>query len=148
MPQVKAIFEANKGEISGVILEPVVGNSGFIQPTQEFLEGLREITKKVGGGPVAGWRAGHALGWLAGLCMAVWPCVGLAVHSRPGSRVGLHVFCVPVALRGRRWVFCPPSLPRFGACRPCTCVAEHANMLTLHGACWSRRRARCCALMR
>lgn len=35
---VKALFKANKGEISGVILEPVVGNSGFIKPTQEFLE--------------------------------------------------------------------------------------------------------------
>lgn len=31
-------FEANKDEIAGVILEPVVGNSGFIPPTQEFLE--------------------------------------------------------------------------------------------------------------
>lgn len=35
---VRAIFEANKDEIAGVILEPVVGNSGFIPPTQEFLE--------------------------------------------------------------------------------------------------------------
>jgi glutamate-1-semialdehyde 2,1-aminomutase len=35
---VKEIFAANKGEIAGVILEPVVGNSGFIAPTQEFLE--------------------------------------------------------------------------------------------------------------
>ena len=34
----RAIFEANKDEIAGVILEPVVGNSGFIPPTQEFLE--------------------------------------------------------------------------------------------------------------
>mmetsp|Transcript_80 Transcript_80/g.249 ORF Transcript_80/g.249 Transcript_80/m.249 type:complete len:469 (-) Transcript_80:371-1777(-) len=48
MESVKAIFEANKGEIAGVILEPVVGNSGFIAPTQEFLEGLREITKAEG----------------------------------------------------------------------------------------------------
>lgn len=28
MDSVRAIFEANKGEIAGVILEPVVGNSG------------------------------------------------------------------------------------------------------------------------
>ena len=40
---VKAIFAANKGEIAGVMLEPIVGNSGFIPPTQAFLEGLREI---------------------------------------------------------------------------------------------------------
>ena len=35
---VRALFEANKGEIAGVILEPVVGNSGFIAPTQDFLQ--------------------------------------------------------------------------------------------------------------
>ena len=35
-------------QIAGVILEPVVGNSGFIVPTKEFLEGLREITKAEG----------------------------------------------------------------------------------------------------
>ncbi|WIA14982.1 hypothetical protein OEZ85_001690 [Tetradesmus obliquus] len=40
---VKALFAANKGEIAGVILEPVVGNSGFIVPTKEFLQGLRDI---------------------------------------------------------------------------------------------------------
>ena len=47
LDSVRAIFEANKGEIAGVILEPVVGNSGFIVPTQEFLDGLRQITKEV-----------------------------------------------------------------------------------------------------
>lgn len=31
---VKKIFAENKGEIAGIILEPVVGNSGFIVPTQ------------------------------------------------------------------------------------------------------------------
>jgi len=40
---VKAIFEANKGEIAAIILEPVVGNSGFIKPDQEFLEALRKM---------------------------------------------------------------------------------------------------------
>jgi glutamate-1-semialdehyde 2,1-aminomutase len=35
---VRALFEEHKGEIAGVILEPVVGNSGFIPPTQEFLQ--------------------------------------------------------------------------------------------------------------
>eukprot|EP00737_Agarophyton_chilense_P001177 gb/GEZJ01001311.1/.p1 GENE.gb/GEZJ01001311.1/~~gb/GEZJ01001311.1/.p1 ORF type:complete len:467 (+),score=66.21 gb/GEZJ01001311.1/:216-1616(+) len=45
---VKAVFEQNKGEIAGVILEPVVGNSGFIPPTKEFLTGLREITEQEG----------------------------------------------------------------------------------------------------
>lgn len=48
LDSVRALFEANKGEIAGVILEPVVGNSGFIPPTQAFLEGLREITAAEG----------------------------------------------------------------------------------------------------
>ncbi len=38
LASVRAMFEANKGQIAGVILEPVVGNSGFIPPTQEFLQ--------------------------------------------------------------------------------------------------------------
>ena len=38
LDSVKELFEANKGEIAGVILEPVVGNSGYIEPTQEFLK--------------------------------------------------------------------------------------------------------------
>jgi len=40
---VKALFEANKGEVAGVILEGVVGNSGFIVPDQEFLTALRQV---------------------------------------------------------------------------------------------------------
>ncbi|PNW84771.1 hypothetical protein CHLRE_03g158000v5 [Chlamydomonas reinhardtii] len=43
LDSVRELFAANKGEIAGVILEPVVGNSGFIVPTKEFLQGLREI---------------------------------------------------------------------------------------------------------
>jgi len=35
-------------ECAAVILEPVVGNSGFIPPTQEFLEGVRELSTKYG----------------------------------------------------------------------------------------------------
>ncbi len=34
--------------VAAVILEPVVGNSGFIPPTKEFLEGLRSLTTKYG----------------------------------------------------------------------------------------------------
>jgi glutamate-1-semialdehyde 2,1-aminomutase len=40
---VKAIFDENKDEIAAIILEPVVGNSGFIKPDQAFLEGLRQL---------------------------------------------------------------------------------------------------------
>ncbi|MGB3557911.1 MAG: glutamate-1-semialdehyde 2,1-aminomutase [Geitlerinemataceae cyanobacterium] len=45
---VKALFAANPDQIAGVILEPVVGNSGFILPDAGFLEGLREITQDHG----------------------------------------------------------------------------------------------------
>ena len=43
---VKALFEQNSGEVAGVILEPVVGNSGFITPDAGFLKGLRELTQE------------------------------------------------------------------------------------------------------
>eukprot|EP00892_Ulva_mutabilis_P007151 jgi/Ulvmu1/4808/UM020_0093.1 len=48
LDSVKSIFEANKGEIAGLILEPVVGNSGYIEPTKEFLEGLRSMCTEEG----------------------------------------------------------------------------------------------------
>ena len=43
---VKKLFQENEGEIAGVILEPVVGNSGFIPPDAGFLEGLRVLTEE------------------------------------------------------------------------------------------------------
>lgn len=43
---VKALFAEHPNEIAGVILEPVVGNAGFIPPDAGFLEGLREITRE------------------------------------------------------------------------------------------------------
>ncbi|MBD2462033.1 glutamate-1-semialdehyde 2,1-aminomutase [Oscillatoria sp. FACHB-1407] len=45
---VKALFAENPGEIAGVILEPIVGNAGFIPPQPGFLEGLREVTQQNG----------------------------------------------------------------------------------------------------
>ena len=39
----QALFEANKDEVAGVILEGVVGNSGFIVPDKAFLEELRQV---------------------------------------------------------------------------------------------------------
>ena len=35
-------------ECAAVVLEPVVGNSGFIPPSKEFLEGIRALTEKNG----------------------------------------------------------------------------------------------------
>merc|ERR1711920_193113 len=46
LESVEALLKEN--EVAAVILEPVVGNSGFIPPTKEFLEGLRELTTKYG----------------------------------------------------------------------------------------------------
>merc|ERR1711935_44348 len=40
---VKKIFEENKDTIAAVILEPVVGNSGFIKPSKEFLQEIRDL---------------------------------------------------------------------------------------------------------
>ncbi len=45
---VKQLFAENPDAIAGVILEPIVGNAGFITPEPGFLEGLREITKEHG----------------------------------------------------------------------------------------------------
>lgn len=45
---VRQIMAENKDEIAAIILEPVVGNSGFIKPSQEFLEGLRELATEGG----------------------------------------------------------------------------------------------------
>ena len=45
---VKALFADNPDQIAGVILEPVVGNSGFIPPDAGFLEGLRVLTQENG----------------------------------------------------------------------------------------------------
>jgi len=45
---VKAIFAEHGDDIAGIILEPVVGNSGFIVPNMEFLQGLRKITEESG----------------------------------------------------------------------------------------------------
>merc|ERR1719329_502561 len=44
LASVEELVKANAEEgIAAIVLEPVVGNSGFIPPTKEFLEGLRKI---------------------------------------------------------------------------------------------------------
>jgi glutamate-1-semialdehyde 2,1-aminomutase len=45
---VKALFEQHPDAIAGVILEPVVGNAGFIPPDPGFLAGLRDLTQQQG----------------------------------------------------------------------------------------------------
>lgn len=43
LESVQKILDDNKDEIAAIILEPVVGNSGFIKPDKAFLEGLRKM---------------------------------------------------------------------------------------------------------
>ncbi|MBD1843254.1 glutamate-1-semialdehyde 2,1-aminomutase [Cyanobacteria bacterium FACHB-63] len=45
---VKRLLEENPGEVAGVMLEPIVGNAGFIPPDPGFLAGLRELTTEHG----------------------------------------------------------------------------------------------------
>ncbi len=43
LEQVRDVFAKNHDEIAAVILEPIVGNAGFIRPVTGFLEGLRKL---------------------------------------------------------------------------------------------------------
>jgi glutamate-1-semialdehyde 2,1-aminomutase len=45
---VRSLFEANRGRIAAVIVEPIPGNMGVIPPTPGFLEDLRTITREEG----------------------------------------------------------------------------------------------------
>ncbi len=45
---VKELFRLNKGEIAAVMLEPFVGNAGFIRPSENFLQGLRDLCSEEG----------------------------------------------------------------------------------------------------
>jgi glutamate-1-semialdehyde 2,1-aminomutase len=45
---VARIFEAHRGEVAAVIVEPVAGNMGVVPPAAGFLEGLRALTAAEG----------------------------------------------------------------------------------------------------
>jgi glutamate-1-semialdehyde 2,1-aminomutase len=45
---VQAAFEANRGQVAGIILEPVPGNAGLYLPRPGFLEFLRKICREHG----------------------------------------------------------------------------------------------------
>ncbi len=45
---VRAVFDANKGQIAAIIVEPVPGNAGLYLPKPGYLEFLREITETNG----------------------------------------------------------------------------------------------------
>ncbi|GAB1441271.1 glutamate-1-semialdehyde 2,1-aminomutase [Ignavibacteriales bacterium] len=48
LESVVELVKQNKGEIAALILEPVVGNMGVVIPTENFMNGLREICTKEG----------------------------------------------------------------------------------------------------
>ncbi len=43
LDQAARLFEAYKNDIAAVIVEPVAGNMGFVLPTPQFLQGLRQL---------------------------------------------------------------------------------------------------------
>jgi glutamate-1-semialdehyde 2,1-aminomutase len=45
---VAQIFQTHPERVAGVIVEPVVGNGGFIPPAADFLPGLRRLTEESG----------------------------------------------------------------------------------------------------
>ncbi|HLW20130.1 MAG TPA: glutamate-1-semialdehyde 2,1-aminomutase [Cyclobacteriaceae bacterium] len=45
---VKALVDANKGEVAAIILEPVAGNMGLVLPKDGFLKGLRTLADQEG----------------------------------------------------------------------------------------------------
>jgi glutamate-1-semialdehyde 2,1-aminomutase len=45
---VKRIFEEHPDEIAAVIVEPIAANMGLVPPKENYLQGLRDITKKFG----------------------------------------------------------------------------------------------------
>jgi len=42
------LVRANRGAVAAIIVEPIVGNSGFIPPDPQFLEGLRALADSAG----------------------------------------------------------------------------------------------------
>ncbi len=48
LDSVAELFKANPDQIACVIVEPIVGNMGCIQPAAGFLKGLQELTRKEG----------------------------------------------------------------------------------------------------
>lgn len=48
LDNVKQLFEANRGEIAAIIIEPVAGNMGCVPPLEGFHEGLRQLCDEHG----------------------------------------------------------------------------------------------------
>jgi glutamate-1-semialdehyde 2,1-aminomutase len=48
LAEVEALLAANSEQVAAVIVEPVVGNMGFVAPKPEFLPGLRQLCDRYG----------------------------------------------------------------------------------------------------
>jgi glutamate-1-semialdehyde 2,1-aminomutase len=48
LDETRKLARSSKGGLAAIIVEPVVGNSGFILPEKAFLEGLRQIADETG----------------------------------------------------------------------------------------------------
>lgn len=48
LPSVRALLEANPGEVAAVIVEPVAANMGVVPPAPGFLQGLRQLCDEFG----------------------------------------------------------------------------------------------------
>lgn len=48
LASVEALLKQYPVDVAAIILEPVVGNSGYIEPTKAFLQGLRDLSTKYG----------------------------------------------------------------------------------------------------
>src|SRR5438270_399500 len=54
LDSVRQLFDANRGQIAAVIVEPIAGNMGLVPPADGFLSGLRELTRAAGAARDAG----------------------------------------------------------------------------------------------
>lgn len=71
LASVSELFDTNPEQIAAIILEPIPHNVGALLPTQEFIEGLRELTRQYGAilifdEVITGFR--HALGGYQQIC--------------------------------------------------------------------------------
>jgi len=90
---VRRLFEANRGQIAAIIVEPVAGNMGVVPPAEGFLQGLREAATAEGAVLIfdevmTGWRV-HPAG--AQVLYGVQPdltCLGKVIGG--GLPVGAY----------------------------------------------------------
>jgi len=140
---VRKVFEANKGEIAGVILEPVVGNSGFIAPTQEFLQARALASRAPAHAPAHARLAScRARGWRACLRRAL-----VREHGPSGHTVS-HPARLPCMWAQSRLLGSRTARPPAPGARARRERRRAAGAARRACATCARRTARCCASTR